>query len=732
MKHFDYLPKYDDKLNEMLGLDNLSSKVADWRTRGLDDPEMLCVFCRKTIEIAIRNLLETEDAFIKLDELIRTAEDENIIPKPIIYKCQEIRRKGNNGAHASVSAFDAKMAFELLDDVIRWFIGEDIDPAYSNPADECTDSVFIAPCVQEADDLVARARTAAALSKDDAIEKAAINVRTSARKRGDQANNALEELSSLIQQAQAIAIEDSDNEKSAQEQLFDICDEKLELIRTSSTEPDPHHKQVADQVEKIIGEHDFIKKLLKGGSTATDAQLAVMAFPKSQDSATNILQVAGGAGTGKTLCLLAKIISEIDDHGQGSLFNDIPKKNALFVCFNKRLANYVKDLLASYPDDLPDIEVTHYDEYVNQLVREYPKEGYEHLARYASSSRYHGWSLCYSNSKQIEGYLKESIDAVAAKRPNQKGAYYLDSVSQDNVSWINDEIRWLEAKFDTPESASEDYLTTARTGRGTKRRPDTTARAALLEIWAEFRKRLADNNLYTIEQATKRLLVETDLPKYDAIAIDEVQDLSLISVKMLLRLRRTDKSNVFISGDENQKIYQRDFTWKELDSGVRGYTITLQQNKRNSPAIHSFSNRLLGEACPHDLCSKNIHIKRCDDETVLLLIERLLGQTGSSIALIGNPAKWEPLLMQRNIPYHASWEMNFTDAGLHLLGVRAGKGLEFDCVVVDYTNPLEEDEAAERNLRYVHFTRARYRLYIRYETTAPALLKKYYPDFLCE
>ena len=59
-----------------------------------------------------------------------------------------------------------------------------------------------------------------------------------------------------------------------------------------------------------------------------------------------------------------------------------------------------------------------------------------------------------------------------------------------------------------------------------------------------------------------------------------------------------------------------------------------------------------------------------------------------------------------------------------------GKGLEFDNVVVDYSWEISEDEEEEKRLRYVHFTRARKRLYIRYKGIPPKLLSKYYADFL--
>ena len=68
--------------------------------------------------------------------------------------------------------------------------------------------------------------------------------------------------------------------------------------------------------------------------------------------------------------------------------------------------------------------------------------------------------------------------------------------------------------------------------------------------------------------------------------------------------------------------------------------------------------------------------------------------------------------------------------GLYVLGNLMGKGLEFDNVVVDYTHEISGDEEEEKRVRYVHFSRARTRLYIRHQGTPPRLLQKYYGDFL--
>lgn len=98
--------------------------------------------------------------------------------------------------------------------------------------------------------------------------------------------------------------------------------------------------------------------------------------------------------------------------------------------------------------------------------------------------------------------------------------------------------------------------------------------------------------------------------------------------------------------------------------------------------------------------------------------------------MISNKKSWECILDAKNVAKANDDSEGITKPGLYLLGDLMGKGLEFDNVVVDYSREISEDEEEEKRLRYVHFTRARKRLYIRYKGTPPKLLSKYYADFL--
>mgnify|MGYP002523777589 CR=1 FL=1 len=186
-----------------------------------------------------------------------------------------------------------------------------------------------------------------------------------------------------------------------------------------------------------------------------------------------------------------------------------------------------------------------------------------------------------------------------------------------------------------------------------------------------------------------------------------------------------------MSGDENQKIYQRDFTWKELDQGLKGHTITLQENKRNSVAIRNFSDRLWGTPSSYEEASRWVYVQDADDERVIELLKRLseLGR-GETTVLISGRHDWYGMLRDAGVKYFDNRSESYSAPGLYLITEWMGKGLEFDNVVVDCANSVSDDEEEEKRLQYVHFTRARRRLYVRYQGTQPQLLSKYYADFL--
>lgn len=746
-KYFDYLDEYGGELQRRIGTCVEINKIKFWRTYGLSDIDGVTGGCRKLIEHALNALANSDEEVVslKLQDKINECRDRGLIDDRMMKKLHEIRKNGNDAVHSSINAYDARASMELVDDFLRYLLRIwNIDPTVAPEATRDPGSIFLLCSEEDVSRLNHKAKTATIISGDPEIEKKTRRIAESALTTSKTQENLLNEMSEMLQRATEIRtkLESVPSTKTGnndlnkmQETLLSDCDDILQEVIQKSNRVRISLDDAEKQVDDILNEQDYIKKLLAATGIqgrATDLQFEVMAFPRTQGALTNTLMLSGGAGTGKTLCLLAKLISDVSGDKQLDL-GGVEKKSALFLCFNSSLAGYVKELLNAYADNDINIEVANYDQFVNQLIRKRPIREFSHLESFAQEVRYGGppyWNVAYGGV--ANSFIAQAMKEVAKDHPDFSKAYYLDWSSQQNIDWVGEEIRWLDSRYLNPEYALREYPTTSRVGRGTKHLPNERVRRIILEIWRRYEAILVENRHYTVEQTTKKLLEASSLPKYDSIAIDEVQDFTLASVKLVLRLRQSEKSCIYISGDENQKIYQRDFTWKELGESVRGHTITLKKNMRNKEAIRRFAERLNGKASTYDASSNSVYISNKTDEELLELIGSILSKTGEhqKTVIIGNKAKWQAMLRERRIPYKDASGGYISKPGLYIINDLISKGLEFDNVIVDYDHPVAEDEAGEQRLRYVHFTRARRRLYIRYTDTPPKLLSDYYPDFL--
>lgn len=599
---------------------------------------------------------------------------------------------------------------------------------------------------EEADRLMRLARTATALSGDDAVERAASKVASKAREDEAFFKATASQISEMVQsiQARVDAVSAESGSAAVEEgavgeaaELFQQLGQATDDLAQAEAAVKATIGVEEQRVRQVLSEHDYIQRLLRGAGKATDKQFDVLAFPRSAKAKTNVLHVSGGAGTGKTLCLLAKLIQDTRPSAQLGLMPEEPKRG-LFVCFNTALRSHVQALLSAIPDADRAIEVVSYDQFINQLVRSDPSDEFAHLTPFARQSRYPSasadaegryWNLVYD--ADIKAAVARAMQTVSTRYPDRAKKYYLQAANEENVAWVSDEIAWLEARYADPASAAELYPGASRKGRGGSRLPSSDIRRIILEVWTEFQKVMEREHQYTIEQATKRLLADPNLPRYDAIAVDEVQDLTVASVKLLVRLRADEHSRVYICGDENQKIYKRDFTWKELGADVSGWPISLDENKRNSPSIEAFANRLLGVPSAKELASDHVFLGTWTEGGILDLIARIRAACPEeTVAVIsGDLQRWFSLTRDRALAPVGPRQNGVVDPGLYVLGARAGKGLEFDTVIVDCARIFEPEEETLQRLLYVNCTRARKRLYLRYAGEPPEILQRFYSDF---
>ena len=102
-----------------------------------------------------------------------------------------------------------------------------------------------------------------------------------------------------------------------------------------------------------------------------------------------------------------------------------------------------------------------------------------------------------------------------------------------------------------------------------------------------------DSDYYAmIDEETLSKVGNTDL-RYDAILVDEGQDFSDNMYKILTTLLSKQTNNLTIALDDNQDIYRRKASWKEVGIQARGRTHRIGAVYRNTREIADFADRFI-------------------------------------------------------------------------------------------------------------------------------------------
>jgi len=121
---------------------------------------------------------------------------------------------------------------------------------------------------------------------------------------------------------------------------------------------------------------------------------------------------------------------------------------------------------------------------------------------------------------------------------------------------------------------------------------------ALFEKYLVFMKKeaLFDSNILSFEY------LEKVQPRYDFVLVDEVQDLTTVQLKLVLKALR-DPTQFFLCGDSNQIVHPNFFSWSNLKSyfyqqheteqSTRDLLQILHTNYRNSPQVTELANQIL-------------------------------------------------------------------------------------------------------------------------------------------
>ncbi len=401
----------------------------------------------------------------------------------------------------------------------------------------------------------------------------------------------------------------------------------------------------------------------------------------------------GSPGTGKSTVALYRVRAIIEALKAAGT----EKPKILFTTYTNALVAFSEQLLTSLlGDDIKYVEVKTADAVASRLVR---AESAFSLVRDENPK--------LITTKQARKLLKQALLQTIASLPGNKLQRYAQQQILDrlNPDYLLEEInRIIEAREITTLEA---YQATPRNGR--KIPLNKTQRQAIWHLREHFYKLLKQNNLVTWQQlrthALQLLRQRPNPPLYDAVIIDEAQDLDPNALRILIQLCRAP-NRLFITADANQSIYGSSFRWSDIHSDLKfvGRTGILRINHRTTQEIDLAAHSYLNESVIDREIGDREYINsgalpairavnNAEDEAILLTRfcqtatrEYRLG-IGSCAILVPTAESGIKLAQQLNYQgleahYTDSRELDLNKQGVKILTLKAAKGLEFPIVAI--------------------------------------------------
>jgi superfamily I DNA/RNA helicase/mRNA-degrading endonuclease RelE of RelBE toxin-antitoxin system len=439
--------------------------------------------------------------------------------------------------------------------------------------------------------------------------------------------------------------------------------------------------------------------------------------------------IKGVAGSGKTTIglyraqYLAELIAE-----KRAMFDE--ETRVLVLTYTSTLAGALRELLVElYGEELESLHVQTFD----------------------------GWTI--QHLRQTLGHLdiidKESRHDLAWEVLRELQERYPDNefLMKQDIYFFLEEID--QVIYARNLQAMDEYQAVERVGRG-QGLDRERHRPLVWHFFTRFRLRLQEMGKLDFADLPRLLLENPDsLPAYDAIIIDEAQDLKPVQLQVaaLLDSVNPDSHGLTLLADPAQSIYYKGIPWKEGGVNIRGgRTRTLAKNFRNSRQIlaaarciidHCQTLQAQGEFIaptsvnrdgPKPLLARYAHREQGVDfliEEILQLCQSGQYRPGDVAILARQKNSFDTLYIKdRLAKAHLPWvffrsnKFQLLENEVKLVTMHSAKGLEFPVVfIVDLLDGIlpnrhstsePEKLDQERKLLYVSMTRAAERLYLLY------------------
>ncbi len=279
--------------------------------------------------------------------------------------------------------------------------------------------------------------------------------------------------------------------------------------------------------------------------------------------------VKGGPGTGKSTVALYRVRVLLEQLRKGGVENP----RILFTTYTRALTRVSEQLLRSLlGEDASYVTVRTADAVCLELAKS------------------DGGTFDLAGRQDLMRALKSAVASTNFTGNALQRAAKHKTIASLSSSYLLEEILGvIEARGLTSE---DEYQQARRAGR--LRPLGKTQRSAVWAVREAFSETLAAQDKQTWQYVRSRAAEVADSrePAYDAVLIDEAQDLEPVTLRALVRLCKSSNS-LFVTADANQSIYGSAFRWTDVHEDLRfqGRTGHLRANHR--------STREIGEAA-HD------------------------------------------------------------------------------------------------------------------------------------
>jgi superfamily I DNA/RNA helicase/mRNA-degrading endonuclease RelE of RelBE toxin-antitoxin system len=466
-------------------------------------------------------------------------------------------------------------------------------------------------------------------------------------------------------------------------------------------------------------------------------------------NASGPILIKGSPGTGKTTVALYRVravLNALKEKG-------ITQPKILFTTYTNALVAYCQQLLQRLlGEDMKYVKLKTADAIAYSLICQTAQE--PNIAKHTD----------------LQNLIRQALPTAIASLPgnSQQRVAQTQILERLSVDYLLDEIcSVIEGRGIT---TLDEYQAARRNGRTISL--NAVQRQAIWHLRQCFYQKLASHKLETWQQIRSRALSilqkMENPPVYDAVFIDEAQDLEPNSLRLLTQLC-SQPGRLFVTADANQSIYGSSFRWTDVHQDLKfvGRTAILYINHRTTQEIDRAAHSYLSSSVLDEILETREYIYNGPSPAVRavtnqqseieLLIrfcraairEFCLGFDACAI-LVPSEASGRRIASQLTdkggleAHFMNSRQLDLKRQGVKVITLKAAKGLEFPIVALagflDSAYPpipkgtlsAEEKEILNRERRtlFVGMTRAmRALLVIVPNRTSSPLLQNFDPNF---